>query len=253
MTMTRQEVSLVLSIGRRNLLIRRRASGAKILLLVLLPLVQALILLAILAGPLGLRAGAAYAAYVVGASLIWSASSQVILALMTSMSEAGPLVRNLVVRHELLVLAAAIPPMVIASASLLVGLVVNLVVFRPGLHLLLLPAAMLLHLGLIVGLGGALSLWTLRRRELRFLVEAAVQLMFYLTPILYRFEDLPERLRIFSALNPFTGVMTLYASALQERRVCMLAIVNTLVWFVCCTGAWARGRRTISCVAADLV
>jgi lipopolysaccharide transport system permease protein len=72
---------------------------------------------------------------------------------------------------------------------------------------LLLPALVLLMGGIGLGLGMIISAMTTKYRDLRFLLQFAVQLLMFATPVIYPVSTLPEKYRIFILANPITPII----------------------------------------------
>jgi lipopolysaccharide transport system permease protein len=67
---------------------------------------------------------------------------------------------------------------------------------------------------LALGTGLVLSALTTRFRDLSFLVSFGTQLWMYMTPIVYPFSQVPERLQWIIGLNPMTPVVEIFRKAL---------------------------------------
>jgi ABC-type polysaccharide/polyol phosphate export permease len=107
----------------------------------------------------------------------------------------------------------------IASAvtSAFIGLLFNLVVFfifacfdGIGWHLKMLwfvPILSALYL-LTLGIGLILSIIVVKVRDMISLWEVAIQLGFWVTPIVYPMSFVPEKFRFFIFLNPMSGIIS---------------------------------------------
>lgn len=71
----------------------------------------------------------------------------------------------------------------------------------------LFPLLVLLMGGLSLGLGMIISSLTTKYRDLRFLLQFAVQLLMYATPVIYPVSSLPEKYRIWIIANPLTAIV----------------------------------------------
>ncbi len=83
--------------------------------------------------------------------------------------------------------------------------------YWPSPAVILAPVIGLLVLGAALGIGMLLAPLNVMYRDVGRLVGFAVQLGFFLTPVLYPISEVPETLRPFLALNPVVG----YISALR--------------------------------------
>jgi lipopolysaccharide transport system permease protein len=90
------------------------------------------------------------------------------------------------------------------------GLYVLLMIYygvRPGSWLLLLPAFFALLLVFTLGVTFATSAANVFYRDVNPVVQIALQLWLYLTPVAYPLSAVPERYRTFFLLNPLTGIV----------------------------------------------
>jgi ABC-type polysaccharide/polyol phosphate export permease len=86
-----------------------------------------------------------------------------------------------------------------------------------GVELLLLPLVPVL-VGLIAtGIGCFCCAYHPAIRDVKFVVESALLMLFYATPILYDPSRIPASLRGFLALNPMYGVVSLARTALMGQ------------------------------------
>ncbi|SDF88624.1 ABC-2 type transport system permease protein [Blastococcus aurantiacus] len=111
------------------------------------------------------------------------------------------------------------------------------------------PLALVLQTVLLAGLGLLLSPLIVLVRDLERVVRIVLRLWFYVTPVIYGAVDIPEEYRAVFALNPLTGVFSLYRAAFFPDQVvwshvATAAVVSVLVlvvgWMV-----FARLERTV--------
>jgi len=89
----------------------------------------------------------------------------------------------------------------------LVVLAFNLNSVSVGLHAFLLPVLILITAGLGLGFGLIISALTARYRDLKFLVQFGVQLLMFLSPVIYPISSLSGNLRSIILLNPMTSII----------------------------------------------
>jgi lipopolysaccharide transport system permease protein len=128
----------------------------------------------------------------------------------------------------------ALVPCLSGCAGLAVSLIVLVVAMptlgaAPGLDLLLvLPASALLVI-LTMSVSLVLSALHVYFRDVRFLVQATLILLFYTTPIIYSADDLGALGRWLD-LNPLTGAITLFQRASGEGTVHLRALVVSVAF-----------------------
>jgi len=74
-------------------------------------------------------------------------------------------------------------------------------------HILLLPYLILLMA--LVGLGGGviISAMTTKYRDLTYVIDFGVQLLMYITPVIYPISQIPQKYKIFIQINPLTPIV----------------------------------------------
>lgn len=104
------------------------------------------------------------------------------------------------------------------SFTILAGLMVWYhVPLRPGL--VMVPVLVVLTVFIALGVGTLLSALNAAYRDFRYVVPYLVQIWMYLTPVIYSAGAVPPRWRVLLVLNPMTGVVNAYRSAVLGRSV----------------------------------
>jgi lipopolysaccharide transport system permease protein len=75
------------------------------------------------------------------------------------------------------------------------------------------PVLVLMMAGLGLGLGVIVSSLTTKYRDLRFLVQFGVQLLMYVTPVIYPVSSIPERFQWLILANPMTPILEAFRVA----------------------------------------
>jgi lipopolysaccharide transport system permease protein len=138
---------------------------------------------------------------------------------------------NSLVGNASLITKVYFPRMVIPAAAVGAGLVdlaiaalilvVMMAYYGFGLGwsaLMLIPLVLLTAL-LALGVGMWMSGLNVKYRDVRYALPFCVQLWMYATPIIYPISFIPERWRWVLVLNPLTGIIDGYRSALFSRPV----------------------------------
>ena len=58
-----------------------------------------------------------------------------------------------------------------------------------------------------LGLGMLVSALTTKYRDLQFLIAFGIQLLMYVTPVIYPVSSIPEKFRLFVILNPMSSII----------------------------------------------
>lgn len=148
----------------------------------------------------------------------WLGFSEAILRASESIPEHAALISKVPMQRELLPLSSAAASFLLQMAGYAVVLGViaaaGVGLAPAGALNALFVLAVLLVLGCGIGLiAGALRVFF---RDLQQLLPTLLMLWFFLTPILYAPELLPEQLRILVYANPIAGLMTELRAALLE-------------------------------------
>jgi ABC-2 type transport system permease protein len=130
------------------------------------------------------------------------------------------LVRSTSVRREVWVLRLVASKGVEFLCSLPV-VVVFAVLYSAGLHwqVVLLPLAVALQALLLAGIGLLLAPLVVLVRDLERVIRIVLRFSFYVTPVIYGNLDIPAAYSGLFALNPLTGIFSLYRAAFFPEQV----------------------------------
>ena len=106
-----------------------------------------------------------------------------------------------------------------------------------NLFIFFLPLVIFQMAFLGLGFGILISALTTKYRDLTFVMSFAVQLWMFATPIVYPLSIIPEKYKIFSALNPMTSVveifkLSFFGSSSIEFIHIFLSVLITLMIFL---------------------
>lgn len=110
---------------------------------------------------------------------------------------------------------------VILLPSLLI-IIISSLFFLKGLPVFIffLPAALLLHLTLTIALSIIVAILYVQWRDIKFILDAGLVFLFYLTPVFYSLslvkESLPPLVAKAYFLNPFVGILCIYRIVLLK-------------------------------------
>jgi lipopolysaccharide transport system permease protein len=109
-----------------------------------------------------------------------------------------------------------------------------------GFNLIYVLVSVLLTCMLVVGISAVLSVIFLMSRDIRHVIGALIQMWFFVTPIMYPLEILPDRLRWFSYyVNPMTSIVEMYRYGLfggPEPQTFIVSAAITICIFL--LGVW---------------
>lgn len=207
---------VLLALARKDFTARYKAASLGVLWSVAVPLLQAAVIAFVFSRAIRGRLDVDdYAAFVLAGMLSWSYFAASLLPATTAIVEGARLADKVWFPRILLVLAppvANLVGLVVTHAALLVALPVLGVGLRWQLVLLPLPLALLVAFTVV--LSSVLGASQVYFRDTKFIVQAALMVWIYLTPIIYP-ASLLGRWSGWLDANPLTGIVTLV-------RVCAL-------------------------------
>ena len=105
-----------------------------------------------------------------------------------------------------------------------------------SLNLLAYPVIIFHLIAIAVSLGVILGIGLVYLRDLRHMMVIIFQILFYLTPIIYRFDMVPEKFRFLLYLNPVGGIFILnqaiWIGVHQGPDVIYTAYASTFTWTI---------------------
>lgn len=210
----------ILSSIKNDLRSRFARSKLGALWMVLQPLAQvaiyALVLSRIMAAKLpGIDNRYAYVIYLMAGMIAWSLFAEVVTRSLTVFVDSGNLMKKMAFPRVCL-------PIIIGGSSLvnnLLLLVTAVVVFLlighpPTLAMLWLPLLIGINLAFGLGLGLILGVLNVFVRDVAQVMTVVLQLLFWLTPVVYMPSIVPERLRLILEFNPVMHMVVAFQSVL---------------------------------------
>lgn len=214
--------------------------------------------LLVFGGLVGISVGKTpYPIFLLTATAAWQLFSESIGWSTRSLYISRNQLRVLHVPRLVVIFACVIPTLVdFLMALALAGVALLYYVFRAdALYLNLSWSSPLYVLGgltllllLGVGMGIASAVAGTRARDIRFVLGYIVNFLYYLTPIIYSFEQIPNKYKPLAELNPLTGAMELFKRGLfSTDRPSVETLVVTGVAFVLIwgPGLWLFQRREV--------
>jgi ABC-type polysaccharide/polyol phosphate export permease len=200
-----------------------------------------------------------YPVFLVAGLFPWVWVSSSLLEGAASLTNNAALIRRSVFPVELLPLVAVLSNLVnfLLSVPILIG---ALLVARAlghavgGPALVLLPLVILLHLPFLCGIAMALAALAVHFKDVRDIVANLLTLGFFLTPILYSIEAVPQRsLRALILWNPLTPFVRAYQDVLfrgrsPETEVWLgMVAASAVAWVL---GVWVFDRLSDTLIEA---
>lgn len=225
----------ILSSIKNELHIRFVRSKLGALWIVIHPLMQVLIFALILSEVLsaklpGIDNKYAYALYLMAGTMCWALFSDTVTKGLQLFIDNGNLMKKMAFPRVCLPLIAAgttlVNNIMLLAAILLVFACLGHI---PDLHMLWLPVLILITLMLAMGVGLLVGTMNVFMRDIGQVVPVILQALFWLTPVVYNVDILPQRLQFWFKLNPLYPLVTSYQNIMVYGRSPLWADLAILV------------------------
>lgn len=207
---------------RYNITSRYSQTWLGILWIVMLPVATSLILTFVFshimrAGDIG---NVPFISFFLSGLMFWSLFTQCILNGSSSILGSISLINQIYFPREILVLVKLGEALVDLMFVFIVTLVINLLVgVHPNINYVFLPLLLAIQLAFMLGVMFFTSYLTVLVRDLQPLISVLMQMLFYLTPLLYPVEVLPPQLaEVVIFLNPLAALIRGYRDVLVYNR-----------------------------------
>lgn len=160
--------------------------------------------------------GSPYPIFAYSGLLFWSYFSNALTSTSNALIHDANLVKKVYFPRLILPMATALTPLIdFFIALLMLAILMIYFHFTPGwLGLLLIPALLIVSFLIATGLGLILASINAKFRDVRYILPFFIQLLLYLTPVIYPVSLIPEKYQWLLYLNPMTGVITTSRAAL---------------------------------------
>ncbi len=203
----------------RNLRIRYRGTILGFLWAFLNPLLMTAILYVVFSYVIKIKMPQ-YPLFILSALLPWTFFSSALNDSANSIVDNANLVKKTYFAREILPLSYVLSNFINLIFSLIVLLMVLLIFRIQALQFVwLLPLILIIHLIFTVGLGLVLACANVYFRDVGHILTIGLLFWFYLTPIFYPLEMVPDKFHQIYMLNPMALVITIYRGVLFESRM----------------------------------
>lgn len=231
---------LITMLARQDYRSRYRSASLGLLWAVALPLLQGIVIAVVFSHLTGGGLTKVYLPYVICGVTAYGFVSSSFSAASTSIVDNASIAGRIYFPRLVLPTIAPTANLPGLGISLSLALLVSLSTGgSPGFWVLLTPAAIALAWLLVVSAGSLLALLHVYSRDVRYIVQAGMLVLFYATPIIYFLKPLqgvralPERLVPFVMANPVTGVVQLVRKCFTGQAAYLgTAVAVTAGWIV---------------------
>lgn len=206
---------LLYSLVIRNLKIKYQRSLLGFFWTLLNPLLTATVLIVVFSYVVRIQTEH-YWAFLLSGYFVWNFVSQMLHSSTYVLREHAQLLHSVAFPKEVLILSTTVFRLVEFGVEMFIALLI-LIVFHHGAipsSFVLLPLLVLLQVLIAMGLVMAVSTLSVFFQDVHHMIPIGLLMLFYLSPVFYPVEMVPETIRSFYFLNPIAGLLTLYHSAI---------------------------------------
>jgi ABC-2 type transport system permease protein len=203
---------------RRNIVVRYKRSALGIAWTMLNPLGTTIILTFVFSRVFG--GPASYAVYVLSGLICWTFFSQATSDSMNNLIWGGGLIKRIYVPRTVFAVSSVITGLVNIALAMVPLLAVMLVTgIYPTWSMLILPVPALILAMFALGVGLFLSAIAVFFVDVTDMYAILLTAWFYLSPVIYKPELLPEQYAWIVKLNPMYYLINLFRAPIYEGRV----------------------------------
>jgi lipopolysaccharide transport system permease protein len=195
--------------GQRDIVLRYRQTAIGIAWVLIQPLVSAGIFAIVFGAVAKLPTGGVpYFLFSFMSMLVWTLFSSTLSRAASSLVANQALVSKVFFPRMLVPLSSAASTLLDFGVGFVLGIVL-LFLYRinPGWAVLLTPIWVLIFLATALGVGLAASAWTVKYRDVQYVIPWLLQIALYATPVAYSTDAVPAALRPLFLANPLAWMM----------------------------------------------
>lgn len=153
--------------------------------------------------------------YLMTAVFSWRFFQDSLVSSATSLIDNKNLIKESSFPHYLIPLSIVLANAINFFPSLAITIIISSIILKgASIYILFLPLILCLHLALATGIAIMLSVLYVRWRDVKYILEAALLILFYLTPAFYSIRLVkdsfsPLLYKVYTS-NPFVGILNLY-------------------------------------------
>ena len=203
---------LLLNLAKREITVRYKQSILGYAWVIINPLFQIIIISFVFATILKVPSvGVPFVIFLSVALLPWTFFSTSITASTGALVNNSPLITKIYFPREILIYSTILAKSVDFALSLLI-LIGLMLWFRTPVHIYILwvPIIFAIQIILTMGLSLLLSAFNLFYRDIQYILTLALTLWFYITPIAYPVEVIPDKFKFIFSLNPMAVIVNAY-------------------------------------------
>lgn len=216
-------ISLVRYFLIKDIKARYAGSGLGVFWAVILPGVQILLYWFVFSAIMRIRpysdSQVPYVYYLLSTFFFWLAISEGISRSGTILIESAELVKKVSFPNIVLPVAVTLSGYLHHLVGVVLAITIFLLTGISHAHMLLIVPVIVLQILFSIGSGMIMAAIVPYMRDIQQLTGYVLQGMFFLSPIIYPLDAIPERFRFFAFLNPVTVYVESYHTIIFERHI----------------------------------
>ena len=228
-------------LARKDFLVKYRRTSLGLIWAVALPAIQAIVLAVVFSHLIGATRGlsgvsggrtTAYGVFIFAGMVPWSFFNAAFAAGATSVVDGTGLARRIYFPRAVLPIISVVTAMFPLAITSVILLIMELVLGpAPGLRTLWMVPGLLLVTALAASLSVFVSAAHVYIRDLRYAVSAGLIMFFYITPVIYPADLLPDSVRNIVRLLPTAGPVELFRKSIGAADTQWgTYVVSSVVW-----------------------
>lgn len=203
---------LLVNLAKREITVRYKQSVLGYGWVIINPLFQILVISFVFSTFLKVPSvGVPFIIFLSVALLPWTFFSTSLTSSTNALVNNSALITKIYFPREILIYSTILAKIVDFGLSLLI-LIVLMIFFQipVNLHILWVPFILIIQMVLTTGISLLLSAFNLFYRDVQYILTLALTLWFYITPIAYPIEVIPDKFRLIFSLNPMAVIVNAY-------------------------------------------
>lgn len=193
-----------------------------------------------------------YGLYLLLGIIMWNTFTRGSEISLNSIISKSPIVTQIYFPREILAISSTLTAFMMMCFEFIVfGIFMVVFGFIPPSTIILLPLVLALEFLLVLGLSFPLSVLNVRYRDMQFIWKVVLQVGFFVTPVFYKIDILPESIRKVLVFSPLVQIFNMahdvaIFGTIPSASSIQISIITTLAIFLVGYGIFRKvQKRTI--------
>lgn len=229
----------MINLAKREITVRYKQSILGYAWVIINPLFQILVISFVFSTFLRVPpVGVPFIIFISVALLPWTFFSTSVTSSTNSLVNNSTLITKIYFPREILIYSTILAKMVDFALSLVI--LVGLIIFFQipiNLYIIWVPIILLIQIVFTTGISLILSALNLFYRDIQYILTLILTLWFYVTPIAYPTEVIPEKFKLIFSLNPMAVIVNAYREVIIGQgnpniNSLMIALITSIAIFI---------------------